>query len=99
MNCNQEGHWARNGKELAANAVNKTIKILMKLFEIKIVANNLLGWVSNLLSRLKVAGRLLCMSSKVLGESPKNATSDAEISPEIISNGTISRPISGEIDG
>jgi hypothetical protein len=34
-----------------------------------------------------------------LGESPKNATSDAEIRPEIISNGTISRPISGEIDG
>ena len=73
----------------------KTIRMLVKLLAIKMVASNRLGCASNWLAFLNAEGWLISSSSMVLGDAPKKATSEAEIKPEIRSKGRITRAVSG----
>ena len=61
------------------------IETLIKLFEISIVASNVLGFSNNSKIVLEDFSVSLFNSSTSLGVKEKNATSDPEISAELIS--------------
>ena len=77
----------------AKEANNKTIKILIKLFVIKIVANNCRGFC-NKFTIIFSSFPSLESSFKSVLESEKNATSVPEINAELINNKSNARAFS-----
>ena len=60
--------------------------MLIRLFEINIVANNILGDSINLIINLCFLAEDICICFLSVGESANSATSDPDIKPEQINN-------------
>jgi len=63
-----------------------TIEILIRLFRIKMVASNRCGFWRSLAINRFFRFEWLAAFFSVAGESAKNATSDPDVNPELISN-------------
>ena len=73
--------------------------ILIRLFQIKIVANKERGASNSLIIRLEVGDCSFLSLSKSLGDKEKKATSELEISAEEINNKTTRPPATAKLTG